>query len=355
MSPAALARRRWFVTAALAALVFAMPVTLYLWGRSSSTFAVRHIVLTGERPAHARAVHRTLAAAFGGTNLFKVDDDRVRAALARYPYVRSVAVDRDFPGTLRVRLSEYSPAALLLSGGRWYVVATEGRVLVADGTAPLTNGSSSASPTVSTSPSPEPSSSVTGDTPSRTAEMSPTPGSTATASGEPGSGGKVAAAPLTAQTMPHPPTSVKLPAGTRSLPVLVVDVPTEVGATITDARVRDALTGLAALPRPLARRAVGAVATPTSIRLLLIGGPTIELGDTHDLAAKMLALQAVLSRYTTRHTACTFIDVSVPGRPLGAPLLPVVGTQTGATGGAPSASPSPVLGAGSTPSVRPSP
>ena len=112
-----------------------------------------------------------------------------------------------------------------------------------------------------------------------------------------------------------------LPRGTRRLPVIVTDAPLTVGGTVADARVRNALTVLAALPRALRRSALGASATGTSIRVYLTGGPTIEFGDTTRLQAKVLALRAVLGRYRARHVVCTFVDVSVPDRPLGAPVL----------------------------------
>ncbi len=69
------------------------------------------------------------------------------------------------------------------------------------------------------------------------------------------------------------------------------------------------------------------------------GGPTIEFGDTSALAAKVLALKAVLGRYRARHVTCTFVDVSVPDRPLGAPLLPAPSTQTATPSATPSTSP----------------
>ena len=110
-------------------------------------------------------------------------------------------------------------------------------------------------------------------------------------------------------------------------------VPLTVGETITDTRVRAALSVLAALPRTLRRNALGARATATSIRVVVTGGPTIEFGDTSRLSAKVLALRAVLARYHLHHTACTFVDVSVPDRPLGAPLLPAPAVQASSSPG----------------------
>ncbi len=326
MKLAAIARRRWLVTAALVALIVVIPLALYAWGRSSPVFEVRHIVFTGERPAHTRHLRAALIEAFRGENLFTVTGASVRKALARFPYVHEVSIDRAFPDTLKVTLSEFVPAALLLSERPWFVVSTEGRVLakVEAGSASPSPGTSGSPATGSTSPS-QPSG-VPDASPAPDASAPPSSGGASGAGGdvsggEPGAGSRTTL--MTVATLPHPPAGAKLPASTRRLPVLVADVAAVVGQTVTDAHVRDALSALAALPRPLARRAAGAAATTTSIRLLLTGGPVIEVGDTTELRAKMLALQAVLSRYAARHVACTFVDVSVPGRPLAAPMLPV--------------------------------
>ena len=110
-------------------LIVAVPLGVYAWGRSSGTFRVDRIVVSGARPAHAKAVRLVLRRRFLGANLFTVTAARVRATLAGFPYVDQVEVDRDFPDTLKVRVTEFVPAALLRSDDRWYVVSTEGRVL----------------------------------------------------------------------------------------------------------------------------------------------------------------------------------------------------------------------------------
>jgi len=332
---AATRRRRALATVALAVLIVAVPLGIYAWGRTSDTFRVRHIVLHGARPAHARALRLALKHSLLGVNLFRVSTARVRAALAGFPYVAELTVDRDFPDTLRVRMTEYVPAALVLSHGRWYVVASEGRVLAATAQTGETGMGATASPGADASP---------GIDASPTGAASPSSGTTPAAAGSPapgasgspaaGSGGSAAASTsLTSTDLPRPPADVKLPHGTRALPVIVTAVPLSVGATIVDTRVRAALSVLAALPGALRRDALGARATATSIRVLVTGGPTIEFGDTSRLAAKVLALKAVLGRYRRHHVACTFVDVSVPDRPLGAPLLPALAVQAASSAG----------------------
>lgn len=313
-------RRRVLGTVALVILIVAVPLGVFAWGRTSGTFRVRHIVVSGARPAHAKALRVVLRQRFLGTNLFLVTTARVRAALAGFPYVDQVAVDRAFPDTLKVHMTEYVPAALLSSGGHWYVISTEGRVLAEAAAAP---GSLSPKPAGSGSP---------------TAGASPGAGASPTTSASPGAGPSPSPS-ASSTSLPQPDASVALPHGTRHLPVVVSDAPVSVGGTIADAHVRVALTVLAALPSALRRSALGASATDTSIRVYVGGGPTVEFGDTSALAAKVLALKAVLGRYRARHISCTFVDVSVPDRPLGAPLLPAPSVQTATPTAAPTSSP----------------
>ncbi len=322
-------RRRALATVALAALIVAVPLGVYAWGHTSGTFRVGHIEVSGARPGHARAVRVVLRRRFLGANLFTVTAARVRAALAGFPFVDRVAIDRDFPDTLKVRMTEYVPAALLWSGERWYVVSTEGRVLAETAIVPSAASTAGTSPAPSgqgspgTSPSPAPS--ITG-------QVSPSPA----AQGSPAT----SPSPSPSSTrLPRPAATVVLPRGTRRLPVIVTDAPLTVGGTVADARVRSALTVLAALPRALRRSALGASATATSIRVYVNGGPTIEFGDTTRLRAKVLALSAVLGRYRARHVVCTFVDVSVPDRPLGAPVLAAPPVQAATPTTTPSHSP----------------
>ncbi len=358
MSDGGTRRRHPILTAVLVVLIVAVPLGVFAWGRTSGTFRVRHIVLSGARPAHDKALNGTLRRRFLGSNLFLVTTGRVRAALSGFPFVARVSVNRDFPGTLRVHMSEYVPAALLSSGGRWYVVSKEGRVLAVavvkqpKGTASPGTGASPStgtSPTASTGTQPTTSTSTS---PATSTSTQPTDGVSPSTSASPG-----AATPNTSPSpspsstaIPRPTADVKLPRGTRRLPAIVSATPLTVGATVSDPHVRAALTVLGALPTALRRDVLGAGATDTSIRIYTAGGLTVEFGGAARLTAKVIALKAVLGRYHARGVTCTFVDVSVPDRPLAAPLLSsgasqsVVGGTTptpGASPGATSTSPTP--------------
>jgi hypothetical protein len=53
----------------------------------------------------------------------------------------------------------------------------------------------------------------------------------------------------------------------------------------------------------------------------LRGGAAVIVGGAESLRAKGLALDAVLAYYAARRTTITFVDVSVPDRPLARPML----------------------------------
>jgi cell division protein FtsQ len=100
------------IAATLAAIAFA----LLLWGAIAwavrqPLFAFREVVVTGRlehaSPAHLEAVVRDeLTGTFFTMNL-----DRARASLSQVPWVRSVALRRQWPGRLEVTIEEHVPLA----------------------------------------------------------------------------------------------------------------------------------------------------------------------------------------------------------------------------------------------------
>lgn len=59
-----------------------------------------------------------------GTTLLNVDEGQIQAELSKNPWVASVSIERDFPGTLRVTVNERKVGALVLMGSgsmAWYL------------------------------------------------------------------------------------------------------------------------------------------------------------------------------------------------------------------------------------------
>ncbi len=100
-----------------------------MWIARQPIFALREVVvttpLTRANPAHVEAVIRD---EFAGT-LFTLDLARARTALARVPWVRSVALRRQAPARLEVAIEEHVPIARWNDAG---LVNTQGEVFVAD-------------------------------------------------------------------------------------------------------------------------------------------------------------------------------------------------------------------------------
>ncbi len=94
------------------------------------------------------------------------------------------------------------------------------------------------------------------------------------------------------------------------------------GKAVRDEDLRAALAVLTGLPGTVGRRVrVVDVQPGGQVTLSLDAGLEVEFGDTTRLVAKALALRAVLQAYDRRHVHPTFVDVSIPDRPLGRPRL----------------------------------
>ena len=119
----------------LLALGFALAAAgLLVWGLVAWTvrqpaFALRQVVIEGplERtnPAHLEAVVRE---ELRGT-FFTLKLPEARASLQRVPWVKTVALRRQWPDTLRVTVTEHQPLARWSDGA---LVDTDGEVFTAD-------------------------------------------------------------------------------------------------------------------------------------------------------------------------------------------------------------------------------
>jgi cell division protein FtsQ len=99
------------------------------WAVRQPVFALRHVVIEGglvrANPAHIEAVIRE---ELRGT-FFTLRLPEARASLQRVPWVKSVALRRQWPDRLRVTLVEHEPLARWTEGA---LVDTEGEVFAAD-------------------------------------------------------------------------------------------------------------------------------------------------------------------------------------------------------------------------------
>lgn len=101
--------------AMLAVIVVAISVWCWHRAQSDPRFAVRRIEVTGIVHAPQSAVG-AITSAYTGVNLFKIDIARVQEGFRAIPWIVRVDVEKKLPDTLRIRVVERTPAALVRVG-----------------------------------------------------------------------------------------------------------------------------------------------------------------------------------------------------------------------------------------------
>jgi cell division septal protein FtsQ len=301
-------RFRLLPTVLLTLAILAVPTAVYAWGRSSSSFDISAVKVSGTHLVPAKKTLRLLEKTYTGDNLFTVTATDVRETLKPLAFVAGVTVDRAFPHTLEVGVTEYVPAAYALAGTRWYVVAENGYVICTATEAADQLGSAGktakAAATPDASASSDPSSASTDAT--ATTDATGTTATTETA-GE--SGG------LTGRLVAGPP-GAELP-----LPRMAVKGRVREGAVLDDEVTAQKLAVITALPNSFRRRLAAVEDKDGRLTLRFDGGPVAEWGDAERTLAKTVALRTVLAAYADAGKTCTQIDVSIPDRTLAKPVL----------------------------------
>ncbi len=119
---------------ALAAALVALTGALLVWAGAAwlvrqSAFGFREVVVSGGLDrVNAAQLEAVVRDELSGT-FFTMNLDRGRAALARVPWVRKVALRRQWPRRLEVEIDEHVPLARWNDGA---LVNAEGEVFVAD-------------------------------------------------------------------------------------------------------------------------------------------------------------------------------------------------------------------------------
>jgi cell division protein FtsQ len=125
----------------LAVAVFAvLGYGAWTWLRDSSLAAVREVEVTGSTSSEEPRVRAALDAAARDMTTLHVREDALRSAVERFSSVASIQVETDFPHTLRIRVLEHRPVAVLVSGDREIAASGDGLLLhgvVADGELPV--------------------------------------------------------------------------------------------------------------------------------------------------------------------------------------------------------------------------
>jgi cell division protein FtsQ len=129
-------RRRRALLAVLAlVLVTALSVALY----RSQLFEIKSIEVVGNRELATAAVIERAAVPDGAT-LLRFPRRAIERRLREDPWVADAVVSRDLPSTLRIRIEERVPAALVDTGEAFWIVNQTGLVIAQaslDTTSPL--------------------------------------------------------------------------------------------------------------------------------------------------------------------------------------------------------------------------
>jgi cell division protein FtsQ len=133
LSAAVLLRRRAaaLVGVALACGLATGAVSLgYVWLRSSSVFVLQSVAVRGGTESDRLAVRDAVARAAAGDSLLALSSSKIARAVETVPTVHIARVDRDFPHTLRIRITPERPVAVAIAKGRYRsLVASSGRVI----------------------------------------------------------------------------------------------------------------------------------------------------------------------------------------------------------------------------------
>jgi len=283
-------RFRLLPTVLLTLAILAVPTAVYAWGRSSSSFDIATVRVTGTQLVPEKRALRLLREEYAGENLFSVTGGDVRRTLAPLCFVRGAKIDRDFPETLAVTLTEYEPAAYALAGSRWYVVDRDGYVICSAAEAADQLAEKSAKKT--------------------------SPSASATAGSDASEADDAAKAASVLERLVAGPGKAVLP-----LPRMAVSGKVREGRVVSDKAAAETLSVIAALPRSLQRSLTAVQNEDGQLTLRFADGPVTTWGAAERTLAKTVALRTVLKEYARAGKTCTQLDVSIPDRTLAKPVL----------------------------------
>ncbi len=106
--------RRWLLRLLIGVLVLAAALTgAFFWVRQSSLVAVQRVTVTGVSGPAAGAIRQTLVQTAERMTTMDMDSRRLRAAVARYSFVRSLRVSVRLPHSATIAVFEQVPVGVL--------------------------------------------------------------------------------------------------------------------------------------------------------------------------------------------------------------------------------------------------
>ena len=105
--------------------VIAGAIAAYRHAQSDARFAIKRIEVTGAVHTQRAAID-VLTKRYAGLNLFRLDIDRVQRDMTSLEWVARIEIEKSLPDTLRIRIVERTPVALVLSDGPVHYVDDDG-------------------------------------------------------------------------------------------------------------------------------------------------------------------------------------------------------------------------------------
>ncbi|MBI5871345.1 MAG: FtsQ-type POTRA domain-containing protein [Actinobacteria bacterium] len=106
------------------------------WLSQSSVLAIDEIVIEGNRAVTSEEIMEKAGPLLRGQSLVRPPFDTVRGELGDFAFVEDIEFDRDFPGTIVIRVREHRPfICLAAAGGKNFILSAEGKVLAEQGAA----------------------------------------------------------------------------------------------------------------------------------------------------------------------------------------------------------------------------
>lgn len=100
-------------------------VWIYRTTQSDSRFAIRTIEVVGSTHIPKEAIE-SIAHGYVGANLFRLDIARLQQEVGQLRWVKRIEIEKRLPDTLRIRVIERVPVALLVSGAGLEYVDSDG-------------------------------------------------------------------------------------------------------------------------------------------------------------------------------------------------------------------------------------
>ena len=117
-------------TAALAAIATAAALTGTWWAFTGPAVAIRHVAINGYGRDDANVLAAYVQRAAGRATMLSLPTDEIRRELGRFAWVSDVHVQRDWPASIVVTITQVRPAAVAIPAqGRLGLLSPSGRLL----------------------------------------------------------------------------------------------------------------------------------------------------------------------------------------------------------------------------------